>query len=104
MRLSRRAFALGLTAAAFALGAGASSQVTERRVYDQGSVLPPRELLVRNRIRPASIRHTPQGAEYLIPFDSLEARAKAWDRFNTDPEWCSLRDRGNVRLRELVVI
>jgi hypothetical protein len=103
MRLSRRAFALGLTAAAFALSEGASPQVTERRVYGRGSILPPREALDRTGIRPASIRPTPQGVEYLIPFDSLEARAKAWDRFNTDPEWCALRAHGKLRLREIIV-
>jgi hypothetical protein len=28
---------------------------------------------------------------YLIPFDSLGAREKAWDAFNSDPEWIKAR-------------
>ena len=103
MRVSRRTFALGLSAAAVAFAASPRPKVIERRVYDRGSVLPARELLRRNGILPASIRPTPQGVEYVIPFASLEARARAWDRFNTDPEWCTLRDAGAVRLCEIVV-
>lgn len=51
-----------------------------------------------------SIRPTAQGIEYQVAFTSLEARARAWDRFNCDPEWCALRATGSVRLREIVVI
>jgi hypothetical protein len=75
----------------------------ERRVYEHNSVMPSRRLLLRNGIRPVSIRTTAQGIEYHVAFTSLEARARAWDRFNCDPEWCALRASGNVRLRELVV-
>jgi hypothetical protein len=110
MRVSRRAFALGLTAAAVAAGAGAkredtgaSQPIMERRVYERKSVMPPRRLLVRNGICPVSIRPTAEGVEYIISFTSLESRARAWDRFNCDPEWCALRAAGNVRLREIVV-
>src|ERR1035438_6158563 len=103
MRLSRRAFGLALSASGFAFGTGTSRQVIERRVYGQGSVLPPRELLNRNGIRPASIRPTPRGVEFVIPFESLESRMQAWDRFNTDPEWYALRYAGNVRLTEIAV-
>src|SRR6185437_12532351 len=28
---------------------------------------------------------------YLIPWDSLEAREKGWDKFNADPEWIKAR-------------
>jgi len=104
MPVSRRTFALGLSAAAMAFGTSPRPRVIERRVYDPGSVMPSREILRRNGIRPASVRPTPQGVEYRIPFASLEARAQAWDRFNTDPEWCALRDDGAVRLREVAVI
>ena len=103
MRVSRRTFALGLSAAAVAFGASPRPMVIERRVYDRRSVMPSRELLDRSGIRPASVRATLQGVEYVIPFASLEARVQAWDRFNTDPEWCTLRDAGAVRLREIAV-
>ena len=109
MRVTRRAFALGLTAAAVAAGAGrkdtgASPPIVERRVYERESVMPSRRLLARNRIRPVSIRPTAQGIEYHVSFPSLEARARAWDLFNCDPEWCALRATGNVRLREIAVL
>jgi len=29
---------------------------------------------------------------YLIPFDSLAAREKAWDAFGADPEWVKVRN------------
>ncbi len=32
---------------------------------------------------------------YLIPFDSLGAREKAWDTFNADPEWLKVREESN---------
>ena len=111
MIVSRRAFALGLTAAAVAAhagahreGTGASWPILERRVYERESVMPSRRLLVRNGIVPVSIRPTAQGVEYQVAFTSLEARARAWDRFNCDPEWCALRAPGNVRLRETIVV
>ena len=28
---------------------------------------------------------------YLIPFDNLAAREKAWDAFSADPEWVKVR-------------
>ena len=28
---------------------------------------------------------------YLIPFDNLAAREKAWDAFGSDPEWLKVR-------------
>lgn len=103
MRLTRRAFALQLSAAAVAVGPGPRPPVIERRIYDPESVTPSRELLLRHGIQPASILSTPQGVEYLIPFASLEARSHAWDRLNTDPEWCAIRAGRAVRLREIAI-
>jgi len=37
----------------------------------------------------------------LLPFDSLEQRALAWDRFNADPEWIAIRSQ--VRLSEVTI-
>jgi hypothetical protein len=39
--------------------------------------------------------------EFRIAFRSLAERTRVWDRFNSDPEWCALRSRGDVRLREI---
>jgi len=38
---------------------------------------------------------------FLIPFDSLEQRSQAWDRFNSDPEWA--RVRAQLRLVETTI-
>jgi len=76
----------------------------ERRVYAPESDLPPSAILHRNGIRFASVRQTQSGTEYLIPFESLESRCKAWDRFNSDPAWRTIRDQGNVRLQEIVIV
>lgn len=96
MRITRREFAYGIAGTALA---AAPPPIQERRVYAQGSTLPPLEILSRHGIRPLSVR----GGEYLIPFVSLEARTRAWDRFNTDEDWCAMRDRGSVTLKEIQV-
>jgi hypothetical protein len=96
-------FVFVLPTVGLAWRADAGRQVVERRAYGKGSLLPSRELLVRNGIRPTSIRQTPGGTEYTISFDSLEARAKAWDSFNSDPEWCELRARGAIQVVEIAI-
>ena len=104
MRISRRQFACGIAGVA-ALGSatGRPSLVVERRIYAPGSVLPPPEILRRNGIQPRSIARTDDGTVYLIAFDTLEARVKAWDRFNADQDWCVIRNAGTVALREVQV-
>jgi hypothetical protein len=109
MRISRRQFACGIAGVA-ALGSAASRppavvgrRVAELRIYASGSVLPPRELLERHGIHPVSVKRQKNGTAYAISFPSLEARVKAWDRFNADPDWCALRDTGKVALREVQV-
>ena len=98
MRITRREFAYGIAGTAFA-AASAQPAIHERRVYVPGSTLPPPEILSRHGIRPLSVK----GAEYLIPFASLEARTRAWDRFNNDEDWCAMRDAGSVTLKEIRV-
>ena len=98
MRITRREFAYGIAGTALAATL-APPPIHERRVYAEGSILPPPEILRRHGIRPASIK----GAEYLIPFASLEARTRAWDRFNTDDVWCAMRDAGSVTLKEIQI-
>jgi hypothetical protein len=98
MRITRRDFAYGIAGTALAATA-AQPKIYERRVYAHGSTLPPQEILSRHGIRPLSVK----GTEYLIPFASLEARTRAWDRLNTDEDWCALRDAGNVALEEIRV-
>jgi hypothetical protein len=38
---------------------------------------------------------------FLIPFDSLEERSQAWDRFNSDSEWALVR--GGLRLTGMTI-
>ena len=71
----------------------------ERRVYAPGSTLPRPEILERHGIRPVFVK----GSEYLIPFASFAERARAWDLFNNDENWCELRDAGNVSLEEIQI-
>jgi hypothetical protein len=99
MRITRREFAYGIAGAAVAATAAQPPQIYERRIYAPGSAHPPLEILRRHGIRPVSVK----GAEYLIPFASLEARNRAWDRFNTDQDWCAIRDAGGVALKEISV-
>ena len=116
MRISRRQFACGLAGVpGLASGAAAAGSVTarppgvverriiERRVYALGSVLPPREVLQRHGIHPLSVERRQNGTAYSISFASVEARVKAWDRFNADEEWCAIRDAGTVALQEIRV-
>ena len=97
--MTRREFAYGMAGTALAATAAAPPLIFERRVYAEGSTLPPPEILSRHGIRPVSVK----GTEYLIPFASLEARTRAWDRFNTDDVWCAMRDRGSVTLNAIQV-
>ena len=97
MGMTRRGFAYGI--AGTALAATSALHVRERRVYASGSILPPPEILSRHGIELLSIK----GTEYLISFASFEARARAWDRFNTDDAWCAMRDRGSVTLKEIQI-
>ncbi len=104
MRISRRQFAWGIVGAAtFGSAMGRPPVLMERRVYAHGSALPPLGMLRRNGIHPRSMARTEDGTVYLIPFDTLEVRVKAWDRFNVDEDWCALRDAGSVALKEVQV-
>jgi hypothetical protein len=103
MRISRREFACGIAGIAVAAAAAQLPIIMERRVYSPGSALPPAEILHRYGIRPASVEPTQGGTAYRIPFASLEARVNAWDGFNTDEDWCAIRDAGNVALQEIRV-
>ena len=90
MRITRREFAYSIAGTALTAAAAEPTLIYERRVYASRSTLPPPEILSRHGIRPLSVK----GAEYLITFASLEARTRAWDRFNTDENWCAIRDAG----------
>ena len=99
MRITRREFAYGLAGTAVAAIGAQPPLIYERRVYAPGSALPPPEILSRYGIRPVSVKRT----EYLIAFISLDARAHSWDRFNTDEDWCAMRDAGSVALEEIQI-
>jgi hypothetical protein len=58
---------------------------------------PETRIFARSGIHPVLYGNTVIGADvpnltYLIPFDSLGARGKAWDTFNADPEWLKVRE------------
>lgn len=99
MRITRREFAYGIAGTALAATAAGPPLIYERRVYARSSTLPPPEILRLHGIQPISVKD----GEYLIPFASLEARTRAWDRFNNDDVWCAMRDRGNVALKEIQI-
>jgi hypothetical protein len=61
---------------------------------------PETRIFARSGIHPVLYGNTVIGADvpnltYLIPFDSLGAREKAWDTFNADPEWLKVREESN---------
>ena len=104
MCISRRQFACGIAGVAALGSATARTQaIIERRTYAFGSVLPPREVLRRHGIHPVAVKGQQDSVTYSISFASVEARVQAWDRFNADPDWCALRDGGNVALQEIQV-
>lgn len=41
---------------------------------------------------------------YLIPFDSLAAREKAWDAFGVDPDWIKARDESIAKFGQLTPV
>ena len=103
MRISRRAFACGLAGIAAAADAFETPVINERRVYAPGSALPSAEVLRRNAILPVLVTQTQDGTAYLFAFESLEARVKAWDRFNADEAWGATRDASDVAIKEIRV-
>jgi hypothetical protein len=104
MRISRRQFASGIAGVA-AIGSAMARPlgIIERRIYAPGSVLPPRDVLQRHGIHPASVKRQESGTVYWISFASVEARVKAWDRFNADDDWCVIREADTVALQEVQV-
>jgi hypothetical protein len=49
------------------------------------------------QLRPAALAPL----RFLLPFDSLQQRARAWDRLNSDPQWVALRK--HLRLCETTI-
>jgi hypothetical protein len=54
-------------------------------------------IFLRAGLRP----HVLGRMRFLIPFESLEQRTQAWDRFNSDPEWALVC--GGLRLTETTI-
>jgi hypothetical protein len=105
--LSRRGFVCALAAApaarlmCAAQGRAERRTIAERRVYDRAGVIPPASILGRCGF---GRYHRHDGAErvtFQFRFRSSLERARAWDRFNTDPEWLALREQGAVELEEI---
>jgi hypothetical protein len=103
VRISRRAFACGVAGIVAAVDAFETPVINEWRVYAVSSAVPPLEILSRNGILPVSVKPTQDGTAYLFAFESLEARVKAWDRFNADQGWCAIRDARDVEIMEISV-
>ena len=101
MRISRRRFVVAVPAMGLALSAKPRERIVERRTYGAQSLLPSCELLRRNGIGEVEIQRATLGFEYVLRFQSLDARVRAWDRVNTDPEWCTLRERQPIELLAL---
>ena len=51
------------------------------------------QIFPRTGIRPLLQERTRASLTYLIPFDCLAARDRAWTELNTDPAWISARPR-----------
>ena len=98
MSISRRAFVLSLPLAGLATAGTTRGRIVEKRTYSLAGIAPPPVLLARNGFDLVSVKRTRLGAEYTLAFASLEARAQAWDRFNTDPQWCALLEKSGVQL------
>jgi hypothetical protein len=58
-------------------------------------------VLERHGIRPVLREPNAAGTAYLFPFESLEARQRAWDAFNADQDWHTLRAGSQVNVREI---
>ncbi len=78
-------------------------KIVEQRIYSAESVMPPRSLLERHGVLVEAIRKDAGRVEYVMRFDSLEARARAWDGFNSDAEWAALRQTGEVRVTDILL-
>jgi len=70
------------------------------RALHQRFAGPETKIFARSGIHPVLYGTTMFGGDmpnltYLIPFDSLGAREKAWDTFNADSEWLKVREESN---------
>jgi hypothetical protein len=74
----------------------ARAAVFELRVYGSHPRAMP-AILERHGIRPV----LQEPGAYLIPFDSLEARQRAWDQVNADPDWHALQAHGQISVKEI---
>jgi len=107
MQITRRQFAIvsgistGMARAAAAGGKEYARATVERRVYDRAGAVPPVSALQRCGMTHVRCRDRGTNVELAIVFRSFAERACAWDRFNSDPEWCALRESREVRLREI---
>jgi hypothetical protein len=78
--------------------------VVERRVYDRAGAVPPASVMRKCGIRLVASENAGTTVVLTVSFRSLAERACVWDRFNSDPEWCALREAREVRLREIAIL
>jgi hypothetical protein len=67
-------------------------RIFQLREYDSCVASHLRSILRRHGIHPAGT----WGTAFLIPFDSLSAREKAWRSLAADPEWATVRIQSTV--------
>jgi len=95
--MTRREFSATLTGCAVAYPfARGKPCLFERRTYrgiEPGLANYLAALFPRAGIYPLIQRETGASLEYLIPFQDLSARHRAWADLNTDPAWIATRPR-----------
>ena len=70
-------------------GLASQAPLFEQRVYRTSQDLA--GVLRRAGIHPALSRTVPGGFAYLIPFESLTQRQRAWTALEADPHWNRIR-------------
>jgi hypothetical protein len=78
--------------------------VVERRVYGRAGAVPPVSILRRCGMKRVASENAGSDVVLTVSFRSLAERVRAWDRFNSDPEWSALRESREVRLSEIAIL
>ena len=106
MLITRRQFGFAWAAASVATRpahAAEAGAVIERRVYHRAGAVPSRALLEQCGLRILAHESSGMFTTLTLAFPSAADRTRAWDRFNTHPEWCALRAVREVRLHHLAL-
>jgi hypothetical protein len=116
--MTRRGFTAAIAGAAFSAGAEVPLQAvygeqlpstlrisrriaTGHRYFELRAYTGEADALAAVFARAGFTAHRLGGMRFLIPFDSLEQRSRAWDRFNSGAQWRAFA--ANVRLTGLTI-